>query len=128
MDKMTLETVWLANALSTGLIVAILSYFLKRMFKQYDDRLAAAEKEAGEIKRNYLKRFQEVHETISEENDKTREHFDVRIDDVRRKMDEVNRDKMEFRLKQVEKMATIENKVDNIVDNLIREQQRNNKP
>lgn len=71
-----MENVWIANLVSTGVVLAVLGFLFKRFVTENDrrheeseGRIHAAEKEAAEIKENYIKRFEGVHTKIDQTKD-----------------------------------------------------------
>jgi hypothetical protein len=101
--------VWLANLVSAGVILAVLGFFLKRYVSSTDARIKAVEEEGGKIKSNYLSRF---------------EKLDYKMETVRAdlsdKIQEVNAEKMQYRLQQTETLAIIKTKVEQLTDQLPR--------
>lgn len=96
----SVETIWLANVLSTGVIVTVVAWFLKRLFKDYDDRIAKSEKEAAEIKKNYIQRFEDVKQNQQRNKD-----------EILGKLEEVKVDKIEYRMKQIHDMTEIKHSI-----------------
>ena len=107
----SIETQVLANLLSTSLVLGIFWFLAKKYFGNLEARITQSENDAKalrerahELEHNYVDRFEGVNKKQEENKEQ-----------VLKRIDEINTDKINFRMKQVEKMATIENKVDNLI-------------
>lgn len=103
----------IANFLSYGVAITIFWFLAKKYFGNFEERIKKNDDRADEIEDNYIDRFDRVNKKL----DDNKEYLSKKLDDLQR-------DKVDFRMKQVEKMATIENKVDNLTDEI----RRNHKP
>jgi len=117
------ETIWLANMLSGGVIVSLLIFFFKRVLKsifdsiaankkEHDERIEKAEFNASEIRKNYIKRFEDVHCVQHETKDLLLE-----------RLQEMKDEKIEYRMQQIEIMADIKHGIENLKKDI----ERNNK-
>jgi len=104
-----MENVWVANIVTGGSILAVMIWFFNRFVKSYDDRLERAEKESQEIKKNYIRRFEEIHEKVDDTKDELKDHFTREIQGVK---DEKNN----YRIIQSKEMGVIQTKLDHLTD------------
>lgn len=105
-----MDKVWLANIITGGVVVTVLGWLLIRFIQNYDTRLSKTEEEAAEIKKNYIRRFEEVNEKIDETKEELKEHFTTKIE-------EVIRDKSNYRIEQSRAIGVIETKIDILLNN-----------
>lgn len=111
-----MDNVWVANIVTGGTVILVIGWLFNRFVKTNDDRInatdikaEAARHKAHEIERNYIKRFEEVHEKIDETKQELKDHFTKEIN-------EVIRDKSNYRIEQSRWMGTIEGKIDNLAN------------
>lgn len=114
-----METQWLVNIV-TVTVISIIGWLIVRFIASFERRLKGAEMEADEIRTNYIKRFEEVHEKIEESERRITEHFT-------REIKEVVRDKSEYRIQMGRDIAKMETKVDQLID-VVRDMDRHRKP
>lgn len=108
------ENIWLGQAVLT-LMLAALSFFLTRYIRTNDRRMELIEKENEEIKKNYTKKFQEVHDKIDERVDELKDHFT-------REIKEVVADSHRSERQHNRELGEVSTKIDYIIRNI------NNKP
>jgi hypothetical protein len=94
-----------------GIMFGLLKWFANRMLDYIKGKLEKVDK----IERNYLDRFEKVHSEMDEvkrkvemENHLTREH-------LTNKIEEVNTDKMKYRIEQARMIGNIEAKIEQIL-------------
>lgn len=115
------QNIWLGQT-ALGILLALLSYFMVRYARTNDerhekneDRMNKIEKEGDEIKKNYIRRFEEVHEKIDDTKEDLKDHFT-------REIKEVVADKHRYRERTNRELGEISTKIDYIIRNT------NNKP
>lgn len=130
------DQAWPANIISTGALLlglyGLLKWFLIEFVKAIEKRIDAARavglealanvkevrEDLEEVKHNYLTRFEHVNENVSA----TREHLTA-------KLEEVNKDKYEHRIRQEQILGEIKAEVKNAVnkiDTIANQNPRNN--
>jgi F0F1-type ATP synthase membrane subunit b/b' len=123
MIMQSVESQLIANLLSTGVMITIFWFLAKKYLGTLEARLNKSEdnakkleQKAYDLEHNYIDRFEGVNKKAEETKDY-----------LSRKLDDLQTDKVNFRMKQIEKMATIENKVDNLRDQIERSNHSNHK-
>lgn len=104
-----MENVWIANIVTGGFVVGIITWLFNRFINSYDKRLARAESKAEEIEKNYIHRFEDMHKSLDAATHNLREHFSKEIS-------EVIRDKSAYRIEQAKSMGIMETKLDNLIE------------
>jgi hypothetical protein len=118
------DSVWSANLVSSLLSAAsIIGFFawlgkrlldqMERRFVANEDKLNKALVKVAEIEKNYIHRFEEVNMALKESS------FNI-IERVTIKLDDINREKYEHRVKMTESNARLEQKVEQLA-NFVRE-------
>ena len=106
------NNVWISPAL-VGAAIALGIWLFKGLAEKYvksiESRLEHGEEEVEEVKRNYNRKFQEVHEKI----DRTKEIIIDRID-------RMNTDQMTWRMQASKDTATIQNDIKHLADTINR--------
>ncbi len=109
--KEAIGSIWVANAITSGIIVGIIAYFFKRYITQQDNiaktlaentgilaktifdkhqmfekdvkfLMEKNDKRCSEIENNYLKRFEDIHKEINASNNRLAEKVTIEVRDV----------------------------------------------
>lgn len=98
---------WAPSIVSTGVLITVISFFLKRFFESYDKKIESIEAsltetkdEIHEVRTNYNEKFREVNQRVDAAGHQTREHLDRRID-------EIIRTETKYRIKNEREMGMI---------------------
>jgi dsDNA-specific endonuclease/ATPase MutS2 len=118
MQQTAIENVWLANILTGAIVTGLIAFLGKRLlgsidkrFDQQDGRIEKAEGETEEVKKNYIRRFELVHEKV----DETKGELNVKIEETKteilKEIHQIQHDKHDYRQKQAESMGELKTTV-----------------
>lgn len=101
---------WLANFITAGVILTILSWLWQRFVKSNDRRIEEVEAKADEIEKNYIRRFEDVHHKIDETKEELKDHFT-------REIKEVTGESHRYKESTSRELGTIAAKIDTLLRN-----------
>lgn len=102
-----MENVWIANIISSVTVLGVLGWLLSRLVNGFEKRITENEHEVQEVRKNYIQRFEEVHEKIDDSERNIRHHFTEEIK-------KVVEDKNNYRITQARELGEISVKLDNL--------------
>lgn len=115
-----MSQIWLANLVSASVLIAVMGYFIRRYINQQDKKLAVVEEKVEEIEKNYIHRFEEVKETQHRVKDEI-------LRTLGSKIEETNRDKMQYRVDQAKDMGEMRTEIRHLTE-AVRDMGRDRKP